>query len=119
MSTRSIGAWESGRAYPDAEHLQRLVALYLERGAFTDGQEAEEATALWGAALRKAAHRLAPFDPRWFAALRRDVGSGVSTPTPSEPRAAVLELRQDWGGARGSRATRAHRGTRYLGGLGV
>ena len=34
VSARAVQAWEAGLAYPAAARLRRLIALYLERGAW-------------------------------------------------------------------------------------
>src|SRR5262245_50876789 len=69
VSTRAVQAWEAGVSYPSAASLQRLLALYAEQGTLTAGREAEEAAAVWAAALREAPRLQVPFDQAWFAAL--------------------------------------------------
>src|SRR5437870_1201805 len=71
VNERAIGRWEAGESYPGTHHLQQLIALTLERGAFGVGREAEEAAALWEAARAKAPRRMPAFDPHWFASLQR------------------------------------------------
>jgi WD40 repeat protein/transcriptional regulator with XRE-family HTH domain len=70
ISEQAIQKWEAGQGYPSAARLQALIALYLERGVFTAGHEAEEALALWEALRREATQRTPPFDAVWFARLR-------------------------------------------------
>src|SRR5579872_509118 len=70
ISEQAIQKWEGGQGYPSAARLQALIALYLERGVFTAGNEAVEALALWETVRREAAHRPPPFDAAWFAGLR-------------------------------------------------
>ena len=35
VSRKAVGEWEGGLNHPKAEHLQTLVALAVEQGAFT------------------------------------------------------------------------------------
>src|SRR6478672_13397399 len=64
---RSVQKWETGLAYPKAELLQRLIAVFLGHQAFTPGNERAEALALWEQAARDGPHPLPPFDAVWFA----------------------------------------------------
>ncbi len=57
VSGRAIQAWEAGLSYPGADHLTRLIALYVERGAFAAGREEDEAVALCEAVRAHAPHR--------------------------------------------------------------
>ncbi len=59
-----------------------LIALYLERGVLTAGRE-EEAGQPVGGGRAKAARRIVPFDPSWFASL-----SGAAVPTAPPPAGA-------------------------------
>ena len=43
VNRRSIQNWEAGDTYPQGNHLERLIAVVLERGGFTPGREREEA----------------------------------------------------------------------------
>ncbi len=79
VSDKSVQAWEAGVSYPGAERLKQLITFYLERGAFVAGRAEEEAAALWATVLEKAARRMVPFDPTWFASLRR---TGAATGAP-------------------------------------
>ncbi|HEX5689076.1 MAG TPA: helix-turn-helix domain-containing protein, partial [Roseiflexaceae bacterium] len=95
---RSFQNWEAGESYPKAETLQRLIAVLLEHGAFANGQEREEATALWRTAAEDGNHLLADFDEAWFAALAQtdDTPEAPShTPTFAAHHSALL----DWGEA--------------------
>src|SRR5205807_899463 len=60
-------------------------ALYLERGAFLAGHEAEEVEALWASVRAKAPRRMVPFDPRWFATLRSAAPVAPAGPPPVPP----------------------------------
>src|SRR3954447_21595462 len=112
VSERAIRAWEAGDSYPAAERLQALIALYLQRGGFTPGQERTEAVALWDAARDEAPRLRAPLDPAWFARLLASAPAATppSVAPPAAPsagsltagRPAVLPLAsrgQDWGEA--------------------
>src|SRR5262245_38071300 len=93
VSERAIQTWEAGLSYPSAQSLQRLIALYLARGAFGAGRERAEAAALWAAALAEAPRLNAAFDPDWFAGLLAGAGDRAGAPAPAGAR------RQDWGEA--------------------
>jgi transcriptional regulator with XRE-family HTH domain len=67
VSERTIQKWEAGLGYPSPARLQALIALYLERGVFMVGHEAEEVEALWEALRRATRQRTPPFDATWFA----------------------------------------------------
>src|SRR3712207_929809 len=49
-SERAIQTWEAGVNHPSADRLKALIALYVQRGVFTPGQERTEVVALWEAA---------------------------------------------------------------------
>jgi transcriptional regulator with XRE-family HTH domain len=68
-SRRSVQDWESGVYYPNAHNLKSLIAVLLEAGGLTPGQETAEAEALWAAALRESERMQTPFDVTWFAEL--------------------------------------------------
>jgi WD40 repeat protein/transcriptional regulator with XRE-family HTH domain len=95
VSEQAIKNWEAGRGYPSSARLQAVIALYLERGLFTAGREAQEATALWEALRREAAQRTPAFDDAWFARLRPAApedaaassgAAGASTTAPEHSR---------------------------------
>src|SRR5438874_12367988 len=69
VSRGSVQDWEAGLNYPDAEHLQALIAVFLEAGGLTLGSEATEAEALWAAAIRHAPRMQTPFDAGWWEGL--------------------------------------------------
>src|SRR5207245_5633722 len=79
VSERAIQAWESGLSFPSAPSLQRLIGLFLARGAFTAGREREEAAALWQAALDEAPRLKAAFDRAWFGGLLARDTAGETT----------------------------------------
>ncbi len=103
VSSRAIQTWEAGEVYPGTARLQQLIALYLERDAFETEREQEEAAAFWSSVREKAARRIPPFDPLWFASLRRSAGAvtaAVPTPAP-RPLASVVRLGRGPGRAAG------------------
>ncbi|MBV9280027.1 MAG: XRE family transcriptional regulator, partial [Chloroflexi bacterium] len=69
VSDRTIQHWEGGTAFPAAANLQKLIALYLQHGAFTPGHERNEAEAFWKQADESAARRKSLFDDNWFDRL--------------------------------------------------
>ena len=69
VSRGAVQDWESGVNYPDAQHLQVLIAVFLEAGGLTVGGEATEAATLWAAALRQAPRMRTPFDMVWWTGL--------------------------------------------------
>src|SRR5262245_35950756 len=75
VHARSIQGWEVGDTFPGVASLKALIATGLQAGGFTPGREAEEARALWAAAVHDAPRFRMPFDDVWFrqsAAGRRD-----------------------------------------------
>ena len=79
VSVSSIQGWEAGDNYPGAASLRALIAAVLQAGGFTAGREAEEARALWAAAVRDAPRLRTPLDGAWFerlAAWRREPAEG-------------------------------------------
>src|SRR5438105_2492674 len=102
VSRRSVQDWGAGLNYPDPQHLQALIAAFLETRGFTVGAEAVEAEALWAAALRQARRMQTPFDAGWWASLlaRRARSAQHTDPPRSQVGAErTLERRQDWGEA--------------------
>src|SRR5262245_3980665 len=88
VNRRSILNWEAGASYPRENHLEPLIAVYLERGGFTPGREREEAEALWEQASQDASRPLSLFDVAWFEQL---LATRASTPSstnvfPPTPR---------------------------------
>jgi transcriptional regulator with XRE-family HTH domain len=64
ISRRALGAWEAGSSYPKIDQLKKLVALAIERHAFSTGQEAEQVHALW-----KTSHQKVLLDEVWLNEL--------------------------------------------------
>jgi transcriptional regulator with XRE-family HTH domain len=98
-SRRAIQAWEAGLSYPEEESLTQLIALFLDRGVFPAGREEEEAAALWEAVRAHAPRRTAPFDRRWFAALRGEAAPAKAAASLPPMAAASPPRREDWGEA--------------------
>src|SRR5258708_18551916 len=69
VSRGSIQDWEAGLSYPDAQHLQALIAALLEAGGLARGSEATDAEALWAATMHHAPRMQTPFDAIWWAGL--------------------------------------------------
>ena len=80
ISEQAIQHWERGVHAPKPEHLERLLALCLQRHAFAPGREYEEAQQLW-----RAAGQQASFDASWMRA---------QLTAPSAPSALVVLKRQ-------------------------
>src|SRR5438105_6127536 len=64
ISRHAVAAWEAGRSYPTAEHLQTCIALGVQKQAFASGRRAEEIRALW-----HAAHQKVLLDEAWLQRL--------------------------------------------------
>src|SRR5947209_614577 len=64
ISRHAVAAWEAGRSYPSAEHLQTCIALGVQKQAFTSGRPAQEIRALW-----HAAHQKVLLDEAWLQGL--------------------------------------------------
>ena len=78
ISRRSVGEWEAGSSYPNAEHLKAFLVLCVRAAAFPQGREEEEIRALW-----KAAHQKVLLDEAWLSALLKQP-SPPPTPVPVE-----------------------------------
>src|SRR2546425_1520313 len=63
ISEQAIQHWEHDVYFPTREHLERLLALCLQRHAFASGREYSEAQQLWQAAGQQAG-----FDAFWMRA---------------------------------------------------
>jgi transcriptional regulator with XRE-family HTH domain len=84
---RSVQKWECGEAYPGAEHLRSLIAVYLARGNFTSGCEREEAEVLWRMVSEEAPQALPHFDSTWYATLRLHAVTPVFSHGNAKPQA--------------------------------
>src|SRR3989454_4021364 len=105
ISEQAIQHWERGVHSPKPEHLERLLALCLERHAFALGREHWQAHQLWLAAGQQAdfeafwmrAQLAAPSASPALVVLKREVAQ------PAKPLAnqefASLSSRLDWGDA--------------------
>src|SRR5258708_38587202 len=71
VSRRAVTEWEAGSRYPQAHHLQRLIALGVQQQAFPAGPGAGEIPALWHPAHRK-----------------RLLGEALAARLPAQPRPA-------------------------------
>src|SRR5436190_11638278 len=64
VSRRAVAQWEAGLSYPIAERLKQLIALGVQKQAFTSGRPAQEIRALW-----HAAHQKVLLDEAWLQGL--------------------------------------------------
>src|SRR6476469_4077073 len=69
VSRRSILKWEGGEGVPNGTHLQQLLEVFVDRKAFTAGQETAEAEVLWEEVSQAASKRLGLFNTHWFEQL--------------------------------------------------
>lgn len=98
---RSVQNWETGKAYPKAAALQRLIAVLLRRHGFSIGTERNDAQALWEQAAHDSPAPLVPFDEVWFARL---LAAGAALPAARRPagvdeRQMLSDVRVETGGA--------------------
>ena len=106
VHARSIQGWEVGINFPGVASLKALIAVGLQAGGFTPGREAEEAQALWAAAVRDAPRFRMPFEHGWFQQMaagehepvQNDVRPIVTAP-PAQPKAPNGARRESWGEA--------------------
>jgi transcriptional regulator with XRE-family HTH domain len=97
VSLRAVQAWEAGVSYPGAASLQRLIALFVEHGAFAVGDELEEALALWEAALWEAPRLKSAFDRAWFDRLMASrTVVALHKPAPTSPPITRPVGQPDW-----------------------
>ena len=99
VSERAVQVWEAGVGHPSAASLQRLLALYLNRGAFLAGREVAEAAAFWDAAVREAPRLNSLFDSEWFSALVHRSREAALNDSGIGSSAWVAPTRNDWGEA--------------------
>src|SRR5260370_42610424 len=123
VAVRSSRNWEGGSHYPSDIHMQKLIALCLDKNVFARGQEHEEARLLWDQ-LRESSHlRIGSFDEQWFAALLEEwqahstsqahqaAGSQQSWSGKTKPLALFAALETEYRGSSSSHpATRLLRG---------
>ncbi len=103
VSRRTIQHWEAGTAFPDTTHLKSLIAYFLHLGAFSEGNEHDEAVALWAQADESAARRRSMFDEPWFRDLILKSSADQPGKAPSFPiaskEAPAGSPQLDWGDA--------------------
>jgi WD40 repeat protein/transcriptional regulator with XRE-family HTH domain len=66
VSRKAVSRWEAGSSYPNANHLQTLLALAVRQQIFPAGHEEGEIKAFW-----QAAHQKVLLDERWLHDLLR------------------------------------------------
>jgi len=102
ISEQAIQHWERGARSPTPEHLQRLLALCLQRHAFAPGREHEQAHQLWLAAGKPAdfeafwmrVQLAAPSAHHALVVLKRETAEPLAKQQP-----AATSSRFDWGDA--------------------
>jgi WD40 repeat protein/transcriptional regulator with XRE-family HTH domain len=67
VSEKAVYNWEAGSDYPTGINLKKLIEIYLYKNVFTEGNEREEAQAVWQQVSLYAPRRKAIFDDEWFA----------------------------------------------------
>lgn len=98
VSRRSILKWEGGEGVPNGTHLQHLLEVFVDRKAFTAGQEFAEAETLWEVVSQAASKRLGQFNTAWFEQLLAQRGIEVRDQLPPSiphPPSTII----DWGEA--------------------
>jgi transcriptional regulator with XRE-family HTH domain len=91
VSRRSILKWEGGEGVPNGMHLHHLLEVFVDRKAFTAGQEVAEAEALWEAVSQAASKRQGQFNTQWFEQLlSQHDGRRSEDPPTVRPQHAAL-----------------------------
>ena len=97
VHVHSVQLWEAAASRPNARRLQTLLEVFLEAGAFTPGEELQEAEAVWSAAMRESPRFNTPFDASGFARLV-DAREAARQPAPAIVPAPFTS-HQSWGNA--------------------
>ena len=87
VSRKAVGEWEGGLNHPKAEHLQTLIALAVEQGAFSAGHEEEEIRVFW-----QAAHQKLPLDAAWLSELLPPEEIALASPSVKETIGSIGDL---------------------------
>jgi transcriptional regulator with XRE-family HTH domain len=87
VSRKAVGEWEGGLNNPKAEHLQTLIALAVERGAFSAGHEEEEIRAFW-----QAGHQKSPLDAAWLSELLPHIEISLVSQSVREAPGSIGDL---------------------------
>ena len=90
VHVHSVQGWEAGVTYPGPASLRALIEAFAQAGGFMAGREAEEAAALWAAALRESQRFRAPFDAAWFDGI----AAPYREPAPPQGERSDLASRQ-------------------------
>src|SRR5215471_18380619 len=81
VHVRSVQLWEAAASHPNASRLQALIRVFLEAGGFDLGSEADEAQALWLAAMAESPRLNTTFDSTWFERLLADQAAPAVPPS--------------------------------------
>lgn len=95
VSRKTVGNWERGSSYPEAEHLKQFIVLAIQHQAFPAERVVEEAHAIW-----QRAHQKVLFDETWLATLapRPEATPSLQPIQPAAVNAAPAH-RVDWNNA--------------------
>ena len=66
VSRKTVSRWEVGSSYPNADHLQTMLAFAVSQHVFPAGHEEEEIKAFW-----RTAHQKVLLDERWLQEVLR------------------------------------------------
>jgi transcriptional regulator with XRE-family HTH domain len=95
VTRKTIGAWELGSSYPQAEHLKQFIALAIQYRAFSAGQVVEDVRTLW-----ESAHQKVLFDKAWLTTLLPPSEAPLSMqPVKETTASAALANWLDWNDA--------------------
>jgi WD40 repeat protein/transcriptional regulator with XRE-family HTH domain len=106
VTRKAIGRWEAGETYPNASHLQEILAFALSQRAFPVGEEEEAIRAFW-----QSAHQKMLLDEQWLQKVlnrqhpslsrSREIPQRVEEKSKAlpAPEQFVLQPQVDWGEA--------------------
>jgi DNA-binding XRE family transcriptional regulator len=87
VSVTTIYKWENSLAEPSLDNFKKLILIFLEKQAFTKGNEAYEARELWSLAKLSIA-----FDNNWFNKISNET---ETTSTNQEPFTNLQKLKKE------------------------
>jgi WD40 repeat protein/transcriptional regulator with XRE-family HTH domain len=104
VTRKAIGRWEAGETYPNARHLQEMLAFALAQRAFPPGEEEAAIRDFW-----RAAHQKMLLDEQWLQQVLSRQHPSLTRHTPpvleekNQPLPtldqSVRQPRLDWGEA--------------------